>query len=642
MDRYNPNLVLIGSPDPEDLSVDQIVAICKDADLPVYLYQPLRKLNTVASALKAGVHGIIDSHESEQLLSTVTRDLKKQMNESRLYSSEKKLEEIEHRYQLLLESARDAIAYIHQGLHIYANRSYLEMFGKHDFSELEGTSILELMTIEAGASKFKKLLRQIDKGKMPEDPITAKLAGAEGSDRDLIIEFLPARYNGEQCTQLQLKEQVEQQVLAEEIRKLRQQDPLTQLMNRAAFIQRLDSAIPAAREGRTPTAVMRIEIDNFDALVEEVGLNKSDRVISSMADILRDCTNRADVCARYQDATFAVFLNRKNKADAESVAKDIIRKQQDCIIDLGETSITATCSIGMEFVGKITESAEEVLTLCASALREADELGGNCLVRYRPKLGDDAAANGDRQWVERIRHALNSNEIQVIQQPVVDLESETEPFHEASTQIQENDKILLPAEYMPYAERNDLGSAIDRMILPMLMDSLTNPARTDDVNTYFVTISGNSILDFSFSAWLRNLLHSASVAGRRLVLQMPASFVSGNIKPAQRLIEELSESGCRFSISELTDDRRTLQTLNHTPVQFGKLSSELSLKLATGKPAVIEKVRNVVSACDNRSISLIAGGIEDATHLAAIWQCGVKLVQGDFLKTKSRVIGLHG
>ncbi len=638
-ERYAPNLVLVGTPDPEDLTIDEIVHLCRDSALPVYLYQPLKKLNTLASALKAGVNGIIDSRDPHQLINIVKRDLKTQRNERQLHKSEKKLEEIEHRYQLLLDSARDSIAYIHQGLHVYANRSYLQMFGKIDISQLEGTSILELLTIDAGAAKFKKLLRQIDHGKLPDDPITARLADDEDGKREIIMEFTPARYNGEQCTQLQLKEQVEKQVLADEIRKLRQQDPLTLLTNRASFIQQLDAAIPKHRSHKNPAAVMRIEIDNFDGLVEEIGLNKTDLVLANMADIIRDCCERGDLCARYQDSTFAIFLHRENKALVDSVAKEIISEQQSRIIDLGEKSITATCSIGLDFIGHITESAEEVMSLCLTAQREAIEQGGSCFVRYRPALGAVETDSDDKQWVERIRHALNSNDFQVIQQPIVDLEQETEPFHEAFIHMHEDDNILLPSEYMPYAERNDLGSAIDRMILPMLVDSLSDRASAGDVNTYFVNISGNSIQDFSFSAWLRNLLQSASVSGRRLVLQMPADFIAGNIKSAQRLIEELSESGCRFSIGDMSDNRRVLQSLNHLPIQFAKLNHELSDQLANNKVKGMEHVRKIVSTCAARNIELIAGEVQDATHLALLWQCGVKLVQGDFLKEKSRVVG---
>ena len=638
-ERYIPNLVLVGTPDPEDLSIDQIVQLCKDSSLPVYLYQPLQKLNTLSSALKAGVNGIIDSRDPMQLINVVKRDLKTQRNERQLRDGERKLEEIEHRYQLLLDSARDAIAYIHQGLHVYANRSYLQLFDKIEFSQLEGTSILELLTIDAGTGKFKKLLRQIDQGKLPDDPIVAKLAGDEDTDREIIMEFTPARYNGEQCTQLQLKEQVEKQILAEEIRKLRQQDPLTQLMNRASFVQQLDADIPKVRNNNKAAAVMRIEIDNFDGLIEEVGLSKTDLVLSNMADILRDSCSRDDLCARYQDSTFSIFLIRDEKAEIDAIAKEIITERQERIIDLGEKSITATCSIGLDYIGSVTESAEDVMSLCASALQEANEQGGNCLVRYRPTLGTVAPDDNEKHWVERIRHALNSNYFQVIQQPVVDLEQETEPYHEAFTQLQESENILLPVEYMPYAERNHLGSAIDRMVLPKLIDSLSDKTSGNDINTYFVNISGNSIQDFSFCSWLRNLLQSASISGRRLVLQMPADFIAGNIKPAQRLVEELSESGCRFSIGEMSDNRRVLQSLNHLPIQFGKLSHALSSDLAKNKATAIEQVKNIVSVCNNHNIELIAGDVLDAAHLASLWQCGVKLVQGDFLKEKSKVVG---
>ena len=42
------------------------------------------------------------------------------------------LREAEKRCQLLLDSSVDAIAYVHEGMHIYANRAYLELFGFDD------------------------------------------------------------------------------------------------------------------------------------------------------------------------------------------------------------------------------------------------------------------------------------------------------------------------------------------------------------------------------------------------------------------------------------------------------------------------------------------------------------------------------
>jgi EAL domain-containing protein (putative c-di-GMP-specific phosphodiesterase class I) len=52
-----------------------------------------------------------------------------------------------------------------------------------------------------------------------------------------------------------------------------------------------------------------------------------------------------------------------------------------------------------------------------------------------------------------------------------------------------------------------------------------------------------------------------------------------------------------------------------------------------------EIVRNVVRAADARKVSVIADEVKDAADLAVLWQCGVKLVSGDFLKESPQVVG---
>ena len=51
----------------------------------------------------------------------------------------------EKRCQLLLDSSVDAIAYVHDGMHIYANRAYLELFGYDDVEDLEGMPMIDLI-----------------------------------------------------------------------------------------------------------------------------------------------------------------------------------------------------------------------------------------------------------------------------------------------------------------------------------------------------------------------------------------------------------------------------------------------------------------------------------------------------------------
>ena len=71
---------------------------------------------------------------------------------------------------------------------------------------------------------------------------------------------------------------------------------------------------------------------------------------------------------------------------------------------------------------------------------------------------------GETDWVERVRYALNNRDFYTVQQSIVDLEGENEGLFENRTFMREEDGDTPASEFMPHAERNDLGSTIDRHI----------------------------------------------------------------------------------------------------------------------------------------------------------------------------------
>ena len=77
---------------------------------------------------------------------------------------ESQLRETERRCDSLLDSSRDPIAYVHEGMHVRANKAYLEMFGFEEFEEIEGMSILDMIAPD-DADDFKALLKQAVQGR---------------------------------------------------------------------------------------------------------------------------------------------------------------------------------------------------------------------------------------------------------------------------------------------------------------------------------------------------------------------------------------------------------------------------------------------------------------------------------------------
>ncbi len=189
------------------------------------------------------------------------------------------------------------------------------------------------------------------------------------------------------------------------------------------------------------------------------------------------------------------------------------------------------------------------------------------------------------------------------------------------------------SEFMLAAERNDLGSTIDRHVIPQIMLAI---AGTGD--RHIINLSTNSILDFSFPNWFQRILKETEVEGSQLVLQISAIVAESNLKPTQRIIDELKDLGCNFVLSEFDNDRQTLQLLEHLPVKMIKLRPGLAQGLSSSTTNQ-EIIRAVVRAVESRNITIIADEVQDASDLATLWQCGVKLVTGDFLNEAPQVVG---
>src|SRR6185369_5130483 len=119
------------------------------------------------------------------------------------------------RCDALLDSSRDPIAYVHEGMHVRANKAYLEIFGFEEFEEIEGMSILDMIAPE-DADDFKTLLKK----------------RSDGSAFDAIMEFAEATYEGEPCQQISFRQQTMSVELAKELDVLRSKDLVTDLFNR--------------------------------------------------------------------------------------------------------------------------------------------------------------------------------------------------------------------------------------------------------------------------------------------------------------------------------------------------------------------------------------------------------------------------
>ena len=101
-------------------------------------------------------------------------------------------------------------------------------------------------------------------------------------------------------------------------------------------------------------------------------------------------------------------------------------------------------------------------------------------------------------------------------------------------------------------------------------------------------------------------------------------------------MDELKPAGCNFSLSSFDDQPHICTLLDQLDVSLVKLKPGLTRDLS--KNSTNQRIaKNVVRVAESARVDVIADEIRDAEDLAVLWQCGVKLVAGDFLNEAPQV-----
>src|SRR5690606_9321907 len=121
------------------------LVIKQSYDIPFILLNPTDDTDIRTDAMRTGMQDVVPAGSDGLLVLVLKRELANLYARRQCRIAERSLKETEKRCQLLLDSSVDAIAYVLDGMHIYANRSYTQLFGYHDSDDLAAEPMLGLI-----------------------------------------------------------------------------------------------------------------------------------------------------------------------------------------------------------------------------------------------------------------------------------------------------------------------------------------------------------------------------------------------------------------------------------------------------------------------------------------------------------------
>ena len=639
LDQQKPDLILCAM-GLESLGVPEVVRLLQQRELNV----PLVAIGEsgdeadIIEAMRQGANDLCSYDQPEHLQLVVKRELSQLQTSQSAQNFELRFHESEKRARMLMESSRDAIAYVHEGMHIFANSSYLEMFGFDNLEEIEGTPILDMVAPDDHV-EFKDFLRNFGKNGAMEGKLQTHGMLPDGKVFDAVLELTTASIDGEPCTQIIIRNQVgDNKELEQKLKFLSKQDVLTGLFNRQYFLEELELAVTDAISGTESAAVLYLLLDNFKDIKDKVGIGVADMVTSDIAELLRKHTDEKDIVARFGDHSFTVL---RRACDAESIEAlgDKLRKAvEDHIANVDDQSVTTTCSIGMSIVAESTPTAHEVISRADLACEVARSSGGNRCHLHNPVVDEKLGKERDQQVHALIKAALEQDQLKLLYQPIVSLQGDTSEKYEVLLRmLNEENEYILPSQFLPIAEQTGQLAEIDRWVISQAIRRLADHRAQGNETQFFVKLSAATLLDADAVQFINETIREARIPGDALTFEIDEKYASQYLKHAKMLVNTLQELHCRTALEHFGAGPNSFQLLKHLPVDFLKIDGSFIHNLAsdTNNQAMVKSILDTANSMNKKCI---AEYVQDAHSLAVLWQSGIHFIQGNFLQEPSEVL----
>ncbi|MFI8689162.1 EAL domain-containing protein [Stutzerimonas kunmingensis] len=623
--------LLINAPQSENLAPSEAIsAIRRQAkDIPILQLTAGNDAEAITEALMLGAQDALPQGEDEWLLLVANRELANLEERRARRSAEVALREAEKRCQLLLDSSVDAIAYVHDGMHIYANRAYLELFGYGDVEDLEGMPMIDLIS-GADQSRFKTFLKNYQSMEG-----SAELAcGGVRADGDTLktrMHFSPAAYDGEPCIQVVIRAENDSAEL-QKLREISSQDPVTGLLNRNSFLEVLDTAVERAVNASQPASLAYIRVDRFAALQADIGLTDSDQLLNQLATLLRGHFPGEAQLARFADDVFAVLQPGVIPQQAEPELRKLLTKVEGQLLDVGGRTVQTTLSIGVAGLDEKTAKAQDAIE---RAHRCADELSdGNALKLYNP--ADELAAAANRgDIVAMLKQALESNSFRLLFQPIISLRGDSFEHYEVLLRLLDPQGVEVPPnEFLSTAADAGLAAKIDRWVILNSIKLLAEHRAKGHRTRLFLHLSAASIQDPSLLPWLGVVLKASRLPGDSLAFEFGEADAVAYLKPAKALAQGLNGLGCRTALAQFGCVLNPFNTLKHLDAEFIKVDGSYTQDLTRQENQ--EALKALLAELHEQQKQSIVPFVESATVLATLWQAGVSYIQGHYLQGPSQ------
>lgn len=404
-------------------------------------------------------------------------------------------------------------------------------------------------------------------------------------------------------------------------------DVLTNLPNKIAFHEHVDTILPQSSISIDKHAIFFIDIDNFKIINDTLGHEYGDILLIKTAERLQTLSDSNDCIARTGGDEFLFF-----KADIPSV-NYVIELGQHILelfkvpLKLNDETAYISLSIGVALYPENGLESHILIKNADIAMYTSKETGKNCFTLFNHKM--EELLNRNSLILEVLRGCIKSNELYLLYQPQINIKENKVVGFEALMRINSTKLgMISPSEFIPIAEESGLIFELGAWALKeacLLNKNLLDLGITPC--TVSVNISPVQINHYDFFDTLSLILKETGLPAKYLELELTESALVHSIMDTATIIRKLQVIGVKIALDDFGTGYSSLNYLAKMSINTLKIDKSFIDNIC-GVEKELSMVHTIIRLAHHLGIQVVAEGVEHQSQLVLLKEKKCDTVQG--------------
>lgn len=415
-------------------------------------------------------------------------------------------------------------------------------------------------------------------------------------------------------------------------------EPVTGLPNKSKFMDLLKRGMAAVKRDQTELAVFVIGFTRFRLVIEAMGQEQADEVLTEIGRNLAGCLRQAAsprgsvrglrtaAAGSLDQFRFALMLTSMNDdEELNRFRQQLLDTLSQPIQVSGQTVYPSAC-LGVALYPQDANDADSLLQRADNAMRDAQSRGGG--FKYYCVETDAAAARKLR--IEHMLHeALDRGELTLAYQPITAVQSGYVVAAEALLRWPQKDgSFILPTEFVPIAEESGLMIRVGEYVLNEACRQLMAWHEAGvKLPRICVNVAKVQLISAGFAKSVRRIVDKHGLTPGNIELEISERGVLSSDFDLIDQLHELKDLGIRLSVDDFGTGDSAIAYLKELPIDVLKIDQSYIAGLAVNHKD--EAIASAMVALGQRlDLEVIAEGVETVEQLEILRKLGCDTFQG--------------